>query len=127
MDAPERRNPTLPTLRYKAVEPAMRVLFVEAAVDARLDPDASTRSNMVGLIAHAYHISGTIHWPRGWVREAMLVLDAAGCTVPTAQIVRWYRSRISEAPAAFQNTARAPVTILEQMDLDLLGDDVASS
>lgn len=82
---------------------------------------------MVGLIAKAYNISGTIMWPRGWVREAMLVLGAAGCTVSTAQIVRWYRSHISEAPATFQNTARAPVTILEQMDLDLLGDDATST
>ena len=73
MDVPERRNPTLPTLRYKAVEPAMRELFVEAAEDA------------------------------------------------------WYRSRISEGPGAFQNTARAPVKILEQMDLDLLGDEATST
>lgn len=118
---------TLPTLRYRKVEAEMRELFLEAGIDAELDPEASMRSNMVCLISHAWNISGSIMWPRGWVREAMLVLDAAGCEVPTPHIVRWYRSRISESPSAFVNTARAPAEILEQMDLDLLGDGAASS
>lgn len=118
-----RPTPILPTLRYKKAETALRELFEEAADDAQLDPDASMRSNVVTLLAHAWNVSGTIHWPRGWVREAMLVLATAGCGVPTAQIMRWYRSRISEAPGTFRNTARAPVEILEQMDLTLLAAD----
>ncbi len=116
-------RPILPALRYKNAEPALRELFQEAAEDAHLDPDASMRSNVVTLLAHAWNVSGTIHWQRGWVREAMLVLAIAGCDVPTAQIMRWYRSRISEAPSTFRNTARAPVEILEQMDLTLLAAD----
>ena len=118
-----RLTPVLPTLRYKKAEPGLRELFEEAAEDAQLDPEASMRSNVVMLLAHAWNVSGTIHWQRGWVREAMLVLAAAGCVVPTAQIMRWYRSRISEAPGTFRNTARAPVEILEQMDLALLDAD----
>ncbi|CTQ32060.1 hypothetical protein [Jannaschia rubra] len=116
----ERPKPVLPTLRYKNAERALRDLFEEAAADARLDPEASMRSNVITLLAHAWNVSGTIHWQRGWVREAMLVLAAAGCIVPSAQIMRWYRSRISEAPGTFRNTARAPVEILEQMDLAFL-------
>lgn len=117
---------SLPTLRYKA-EAELKKLFAEAGADATLDPEASMRSNMVCIIAHAWNISGTIMWPRGWCRELMLTLDAAGCEVPTPHIVRWYRSRISEAPAAFANTARAPVDVLEAMDLALLGDDATST
>jgi len=127
MEAPERPTPALPSLRYKAVEAEMRELFLEAGIDAELDPKASMRSNLVTIIAHAWNISGTIRWPRGWCRELMLVLDAAGCEVPSPRVLRWYRSRISEAPAAFQNTARAPVEILEAMDLALLGDDATST
>lgn len=118
-----RLTPVLPTLRYKKAEPGHRELFEEAAEDAQLDPDASMRSNVVTLLAHAWNVSGTINWQRGWVREAMIVLAAHGCVVPTAQIMRWYRSRISEAPGTFRNTARAPADILEQMDLALLASE----
>ena len=60
MDVPERRNPTLPTLRYKAVEPAMRELFVEAAEDATSTssgtkpPALSVQPTHVGLPFRPY-------------------------------------------------------------------------
>ncbi len=126
MEAPERPTPAFPRLRYKKAEPAMRELVAEALAELPPDPGLSQRANVVRLMLGMWYVSGTIRWPRGWVRQVMAGLGGRGCEVPSPSVCRWYRSALAQDPGQFASSAGVPADMLRRLELDLAGDDAAS-
>ncbi|SFJ33596.1 hypothetical protein SAMN05216258_1428 [Albimonas pacifica] len=91
-------------------------LFSEALQDAPLDPLASQVSNIVGLLLAAYAITGSIVFPRGWVREVMLAFEREGLKVPSAHTLRWYRCKLDTQPYLFASAPNVDLQLLEDLE-----------
>lgn len=76
----------------------MAALVGAAAEVAPPDPDFPTSANCLRLMLAMFRLSGTLNWPRGYVRGIMLALEDAGCATTTQRVVRWYRSKLSTDP-----------------------------
>ena len=127
MEAAERPTPELPRIRYMKAEPLMLELVAEALAEFPPDPGLSQRANVVRLMLGMWYVSGTLTWPRGWVRQVMVGLRDRGCDVPNPTVCRWYRSALAQDPGQFASSPGVPADMLRQIELDLLGDDATSS
>ena len=113
--------PPLPVIRYAATQKEAEALVEEAVADLPPLPGLSMRANAIRLLASMYHVHGSTHFPRGWVRPAMQAFIAAGVDCPNARCWRSYRSDVQENPGGFLSAEGTPVELLRQMELDLLG------
>lgn len=68
-------------------------LVAEAAADFPPSPDLPQRHNVVRLVQGVYFITGSMNFPRGWVRAVQSEISRAGALVPTAAVCRWIRSQ----------------------------------
>ncbi|MDF2231583.1 hypothetical protein P2H44_03365 [Albimonas sp. CAU 1670] len=103
----------LPTATKRQAE--ADALIAEALQDAPLDPLASQASSIVGLLLAAYAITGSIAFPRGWVRGVMLAFEREGLRVPSAHSVRWYRSKLNADPLFFASIPNVDLQLLEDL------------
>ncbi|MEM7470975.1 MAG: hypothetical protein AAF340_06430 [Pseudomonadota bacterium] len=71
-----------------------------AATGHPLDPKNSQASDALRLILAMYAITGTMNFARGWVRSAMVALAGARGVMPSAKVVRWYKSNLASDPTA---------------------------
>lgn len=115
-------KPALPLHRYRTRE-AAAALVEEAIADFPPKAGLSMRSNAVRLVAGMWFITGSLHFPRGWVTAAMKAFMDHGVACPNAKCWRWYRSAMSQNPMIFANSPCVPVELLEQMDHDQLAED----
>ena len=76
----------------------MDAVVAAAARIAPPHPSYPTCANCLRLMLAMYRVSGTLNWPRGYVRGVMLALEDAGCPPTTQRVVRWYRSKLSSDP-----------------------------
>ena len=118
----DRPTPAFPRLRYMKAEPVMRELVAEALAELPPDPDLPQRANVVRLMLGMWYVSGSLRWPRGWVRQVMVGLEGSGCAVPNPTVCRWYRSALAQDPGQFATSPGVPADMLRQLELDLLGD-----
>lgn len=96
-----------PTIKLPRAHPRQAeadALVAEALADCRLQPEASQRWNATRILWALYRLTGTMNWPRGWVRSCMLALGNAGAWVPTAAVLRWYRIRMMDVPEQFASS-----------------------
>lgn len=93
----------------------MRAMVAEAAADAPLDPSASQNQNIALLLLAMFAVTGTMHWPRGWVQAAQEEFLRAGCCVPTREILRWFRSRVQDDPGYFAGTPGADPELIRDL------------
>lgn len=116
-----RAVPPLPAHSYQKTQDAANALIAEALGDWPPMPDLTMRANTVRLLASMWYIQGDMAFPRGWLKPAMQAFIAAGVDCPNARCWRSYRSDLKGNPSQFLTTPGAPVEILRQMDLDLMG------
>lgn len=115
-----RPTPPLPTLIYRSTQDAADSLVAEALSEHPPLPGLSMRANAVRMIASMWYVHGSLDFPRGWVRSAMLAFVSRSVDCPNARSWRSYRSKVSENPGFFLSSPGAPVDLLRQMELDLL-------
>jgi|GEM_PF-2332518 len=113
--------PPLPAIRFVKTQREAEALVQEAAADWPPLPGLTMRANAVRLLSSMYHIHGSTRFPRGWVRPVMQAFIAAGVDCPNARCWRSYRSDVQDNPGSFLSTDGAPVELLRQMELDLMG------
>jgi hypothetical protein len=121
-----RPQPKLPAHCYAKTQGAAEALVAEALDDFPPLPNLTMRANTVRLLAGMWFIQGSMAFPRGWVSPAMKAFIGNNVDCPNAKCWRSYRSDVKDNPAQFLSTPGAPVEIIRQMELDLLGDDTAS-
>lgn len=93
-------TPKLPK-PYKSQAEA-NALVAEALEDFEINPDHSARRNVLGLLLSMFAITGSMDFPKGWVRALMLAFDAAGAVPPKADCVRWYKGKLTVDPGQFR-------------------------
>ena len=113
--------PSLPTHSYQKTQDAANALVAEALEDWPPLPELSMRANTVRLLVGMWYIHGAMVFPRGWLKPAMQAFIAAGVDCPNARCWRSYRSDVKDNPAQFLTTPGAPVDLIREMELDLLG------
>ena len=120
--AEARPVPPQPVIRYAATQREAEALVEESVADWPPLPGLTMRANAIRLLASMYHVHGSTHFPRGWVRPAMQAFIAAGVDCPNARCWRSYRSDVQDNPGGFLSTEGTPTDLLRQMELDLLGE-----
>lgn len=106
---------------YHNTQAAADALVAEAADDDRFRPlpGLPARNNAVRLMVGCWFASGSVAYPRGWVRAVMLACREAGAPHPNHKCLRWYRSRLRECPSYFAGTRGVPDELLAQMEQDV--------
>lgn len=103
------------------VQAAADALVAEAIADAPIDLTWNQRECVVGVMLAMFNITGTMKFPRGWVRAVMLAFDAAGHPVrPTPASLRWYRRQIQNEPTLFAEVWGADPRLIQDL-IDLRG------
>ena len=124
LEVPETRpQPKLPLHRYARTQDAAESLVSEALEDYPPLPGLSMRANTVRLLAGMWYIQGSMAFPRGWVTPAMQAFIERGVDCPNPRCWRSYRSDVKDNPGQFLTTPGAPVDLIRQMELDLMGEN----
>lgn len=116
-----RPQPPLPAMRYKGTQAKAEALVSEAMGEYTPKAGLSMRANAVRLLVSMWYCHGSTKFPRGWVTPAMQAFVDLGLDCPNARVWRSYRSDIQDNPGQFLTTNGAPVELLRQMELNLLG------
>lgn len=113
--------PPLPKHTFHATQREADALVAEAVEDGRFRPlpDLPPANNAVRLIVGCWYASGTLALPRGWVRAVMLAMRAADARHPSATCLRWYRSKVRDAPMYFAGMRGVPRELLLQIEQDV--------
>tara|TARA_R110002124_G_scaffold167131_2_gene334485 strand:+ start:1762 stop:2136 length:375 start_codon:yes stop_codon:yes gene_type:complete len=114
--------PPLPSISYAKTQKAAKALFTEALEDFPPSPDFSMRANAVRLLVGMWFIQGSMSFPRGWVTPAMQAFIESGVDCPNPRCWRSCRSDVKDNPGQFLSTPGAPVDLIRQMELDLMGE-----
>ena len=115
----ERRRPVRPCPQQDTIDD----LIAEAAADFPPSPGLPQRHNVVRLVQGVYFITGSMNFPRGWVRAVQSEIGRAGALVPTAAVCRWIRSQcVGAAPWVDDVEGVAPEFIDDMAKLAGLGD-----
>lgn len=114
--------PPLPAHRYAKTQALAEALVKEALEDFPPSPDFSMRANAVRLLVGMWFVQGSMNFPRGWVAPAMQAFIESGVDCPNARCWRSYRSDLVENPGQFLTTSGAPIDLIRQMELDLMGE-----
>ncbi|MGH1369482.1 MAG: hypothetical protein ACRBCL_12795 [Maritimibacter sp.] len=123
MSEPAKRPiPLLPSISYAKTQDAAKALVKEALEDYPPSPEFSMRANTVRLLAGMWFIQGSMSFPRGWVTPAMQAFIDRGVNCPNPRCWRSYRSDVKDNPGQFLSTPGAPVDLIRQMELDLMGE-----
>jgi len=89
---------------------------MRAAVErSPLVPDISQRRNAVKLLLAFYACNGSMSFPRGWIRAAMIEFTNAGLVPPTAVSLAWYRQRLADDPLYFEGIPGIDLPLLLQL------------
>ncbi len=98
-------------------------LVAEAATDFPPCPHLPQRHNIVRLFQGVYFITGSINFPRGWVRAVQLEIQKAGALVPTPEVCRWMRSQCAGAANWIDQVSGIdPDFIVDMIDLAGIAD-----
>lgn len=116
-----RPQPPLPAIRYKDAQADAKTLVTEALDEHAPMASLTMRANAVRLLASMWYCHGSTKFPRGWVTPAMQAFLDRGLDCPNARVWRSYRSDIQDNPGQFLTTVGAPVDLIRQMELDLIG------
>ena len=121
MTDPSPPLPPLPKHTFHATQRDADCLVAEAAEDARFRPlpDLKPANNAVRMIVGMWYASGSLAFPRGWVMSVMLACRAAGAQHPSATCLRWYRSKVRDAPMYFAGMRGVPRELLVQLEQDV--------
>ena len=114
--------PPLPSISYAKTKQAAEALVMEAFEDFPPSADFSMRANAVRLLVGMWFINGSMSFPRGWVTPAMQAFIERGIDCPNPRCWRSYRSDVKDNPGQFLSTPGAPVDLIRQMELDLMGE-----
>jgi len=114
--------PHLPSISYAKTRQAAEALVLEALGDFPPSSDFSMRANAVRLLVGMWFIHGSMAFPRGWVTPAMQAFIESGIDCPNPRCWRSYRSDVKDNPGQFLSTPGAPVDVIRQMELDLMGE-----
>ena len=116
-----RPQPPLPSIRYKDAQIEAEALVAEALAEYAPKMGLTMRANAVRLLVSMWYCHGSTKFPRGWVTPAMKAFLDRGLDCPNARVWRSYRSDIQDNPGQFLTTDGAPVELIRQMELDLMG------
>ncbi len=113
--------PPLPRYVFHATQREADALVAEAIQDKRFRPlpDIPPANNAVRLIVGCWYAAGTLALPRGWVRAVMAACRAVGAPHPNQKCLRWYRSKVQDAPAYFAGMRGVPRELLLQIEQDV--------
>lgn len=117
----EHDYPPLPKHLFQATQAEADALVAETVDDERFRPlpDLPPASNAVRIIVGCWYVSGTLGFPRGWVRPIMVACRAAGASHPNAKCLRWYRSKVADSPSYFMGMRGVPRDLLQQIEADV--------
>jgi hypothetical protein len=91
-------------------------LVAEAIADWPIDVTWNQRECVVGVLLAMFNITGSMAFPRGWVRSVMLAFDAAGHSLPpTPCSLRWYRRKLQHEPEAFAEVYGVNPQLIEDL------------
>lgn len=91
-------------------------LVAEALVDAPIDVTANQRECIVLLMLALFNITGSMSFPRGWVRALILAFNASNHPVrPTPASLRWYRLQLQNEPQTFASVWGADPKLIEDL------------
>lgn len=91
-------------------------LVAEAVADSPIVLTCNQRECVVGLMLAMFNITGTMAFPRGWVRAVMLAFDAAGHPArPTPSSLRWYRRQLQNEPTTFAGVWGADARLIQDL------------
>ncbi len=112
--------PPLPKHTFHATQREADALVAEAIQDDRFAPlpDLKPANNALRLILGCWYCHGSLAFPRGWVMAVMLAMRAAGVRHPNQQCVRWYRSKLRDAPMYFAGMRGLDSRLLAQIEQD---------
>lgn len=113
--------PPLPRHTFHATQREADALVAETIQDDRFVPlpNLKPANNAVRMIVGMWYASGTMAFPRGWVMAVMLACRAAGVRHPSATCVRWYRSKVRDAPMYFAGMRGLDRGLLAQIEQDV--------
>ena len=96
-------------------------LVAEALEDPRFTPrpDMRASDNVLRIALGMWFVGGSLNFPRGWVRSVMVACRAAGAPHPNPKCIRWYRSKLRDAPHYFSTMPNVDGDLLAEMALDL--------
>lgn len=98
-------------------------LVAEAIADSPIDITWNQRESVVNLMLATFNITGTMAFPRGWVRAMMLAFEAAGHPhCPTPSSLRWYRRQLQDEPQTFATVWGADPRLIQDL-IDLRRDE----
>ncbi|MCC5957690.1 MAG: hypothetical protein JJU07_16440 [Natronohydrobacter sp.] len=107
---------------YPRTQAAADALVAEALEDLRFAPrpDLRASDNVLRIVVGTWFVSGTLDFPRGWVRSVMVACRAAGAAHPNAKCIRWYRSKMRDTPYYFKFRKCIDSDLLDQMADDVV-------
>jgi hypothetical protein len=91
-------------------------LVAEAIADSPIEITWNQRECVVNLLLAMFNITGSMAFPRGWVRSVMLAFDAAEHPVPpTPSSLRWYRRQLQNEPQTFAGVWGADPRLIQDL------------
>ncbi|MFD1344275.1 hypothetical protein [Litorisediminicola beolgyonensis] len=121
MTDPSPPLPRLPKHLFQATQAEADALVAEAAKDDRFRPlpELPRGNNAVRMIVGMWYCHGSLALPRGWVRAVMLACRSAGAPHPDQRCLRWYRSKLRDAPVYFAGMRGVPSDLILLLEQDV--------